>query len=251
MSSIAKPHLILLPGFMGQQEEFSHLNELLSGHVQMRTLELPQAVNTAQVFEEVIVTWFKNIRATLPRQFYLYGYSLGGRMAMAVAQYLIVTEPEALLGLFLESAHPGLQKPDDCYRRLQWDTAWAKAFGFEPMPAVLGRWFQQSVFQGMTEQQIDTLVAQRLNLNGRELATQIMQFSLGWQPDFRTVLADEALNVWYFTGEHDRKFTAVGKQLQGVSHHIAECASHNIHFQNPQWIADRIINVLKDVEQHP
>lgn len=246
MSDSLKSQLVFLPGFMGQANDFSEVIQHLAPHAECHVLELPQAVNTPQVFEEIVTTWFKTIRHTLPARFYLYGYSLGGRLAMAIAEYLRLEEPKALQGLFLESAHPGLQNASESFRRLQWDSAWAKAFGYEPLPVVLSRWYQQSVFHGLPAEDIHRLIAQRKKLNGKALATQIIQFSLGWQPDYRAVLADETLPVTYFSGERDQKFTTLGQQLQGVRHCVAEGLSHNIHFQSPAWIAEQIIHRLKE-----
>ncbi|WP_018277900.1 alpha/beta fold hydrolase [Teredinibacter turnerae] len=249
MSENIKPELVMFPGFMGHANDFTGVIEKLNGEVNCRVLTLPQAVNTAQLFEEIVLTWFKPLRATLPRQFYIYGYSMGGRLALPVIEYLLEQEPDAILGVFLESAHPGLLNPDDCYRRLLWDSGWAKAFGFEPLEVVLGRWYQQSVFKGLQASEIEELIAQRKRLNAKNLATQIIQFSLGWQPDYREMLASSGLQITYFSGEQDRKFTAIGQQLaalDGVEHLVADGISHTVHFQNPAWIAQHLLARLSE-----
>lgn len=113
------PTLVLLHGFLGTKADWLPLMPALSQHFHCICLDLPghgdnQAEGSTEAkldFDfcvENIVTRLDSLNPS-PDQFHLYGYSLGGRIALHLAK----AYPQRLLSLNLESCHPGLVDPQE------------------------------------------------------------------------------------------------------------------------------------------
>ncbi|NYY73455.1 2-succinyl-6-hydroxy-2,4-cyclohexadiene-1-carboxylate synthase [Escherichia coli] len=73
--------------------------------------------------------------------FWLVGYSLGGRVAMMAA----CRELAGLCGVVVEGGHHGLQNAEQRAERQRSDRQWAQRFRTEPLTAVFADWYQQPV----------------------------------------------------------------------------------------------------------
>ncbi len=73
--------------------------------------------------------------------FWLVGYSLGGRVAMMAACQGLA----GLCGVIVEGGHPGLQNAEQRAERQRSDRQWAQRFCTEPLTAVFADWYQQPV----------------------------------------------------------------------------------------------------------
>ncbi|MGQ7189354.1 alpha/beta fold hydrolase, partial [Escherichia sp. HC-CC] len=71
--------------------------------------------------------------------FWLVGYSLGGRVAMMAACQGLA----GLCGVIVEGGHPGLQNAEQRAERQRSDRQWAQRFRTEPLTAVFADWYQQ------------------------------------------------------------------------------------------------------------
>ena len=97
--------------------------------------------------------------------FWLVGYSLGGRVAMMAACQGLA----GLCGVVVEGGHPGLQNAEQRTQRQRSDRQWAQRFRTEPLTAVFADWYQQPVFASLNDEQrrswlrcAATIMAQRL-----------------------------------------------------------------------------------------
>ncbi len=244
------PDLVMIPGFMGQASDFDELVKILSPAIRCHVIELvgltPEQDHS---FIDAVEFWLTSISANLPKTFYLYGYSQGGRLAMTIEDCLNRLSPQRVRALFLESAHPGLNCRHIRQQRLSSDAQWAKRFRKAKKEHALGvllrDWYAQAVFNNLNQQQIDALIGSKLRLDSEQLAMQLEIFGLGRQPDYSTVIARLPIPVYYFSGQLDKKFTDIGAALKGVDHCIAP-AGHNIHFEQPQWLASHIARLVQD-----
>ncbi len=180
--------------------------------------------------------------APLPRVL-VAGYSLGGRVALAMAHQ----HPSAVHGLFLESAHPGLvdgaerrvraRHDTDVARRLQ--EAGTKA----EFRAFLEAWYRQPVFQqnGQPPRDMEDRIAQKLapdaGPHAEPLAAALRAFSLSTQPDMWPVCARFGPRAWYVSGADDERYTRVGQRLAGrcpgLRHVNVPDAGHTVHRDQP------------------
>ncbi|MBX7243768.1 MAG: hypothetical protein K1X92_18655, partial [Bacteroidia bacterium] len=72
--------------------------------------------------------------------FWLIGYSLGGRIAMFNACQKI----QGLKGVIVEGGHLGVQDEEESNKWRVYDRRWAESFCTEPMDKVFTDWYQQN-----------------------------------------------------------------------------------------------------------
>ncbi len=234
--------LVLIHGFLGSGDDWQTVIPRLSQWYRCYTLNISGFLNMTQGSEEDA---FRQIsdkvhdllvgNRLIPVS--LLGYSLGGRIALAYANYY----PGTVERLFLEGANPGLQSEEEKKSRLASDRAWAQRFVNESLTEVLKDWYQQTVFSSLECEQRHALVRERSsNRNGQkgsDLAALLEQLSLGYQPDWSRVPGRLAAEVVYLVGEYDQKFLAIAGQLEkagNVHKAIVAGAGHNTHRDNPE-----------------
>ena len=166
------PWLVFLHGFSGDSREWQTVGAAFSAYPQLY-IDLPGHGGSREVrvsgFAEVSLRLEKTLAHYHVRDYWLIGYSLGGRIAMFFA-----SQPRrGLCGLVVEGGHPGLQ---DAYQRRQRacsDAAWAERFRREPLAQVFADWYQQPVFAGLSTAQREVLVALRSHNCGTSLAAML------------------------------------------------------------------------------
>jgi len=238
-----KPWLVFLHGFSGDRREW-RLPEMCLDDYPRLYLDLPGHGESAHV----AVSDFSHMSQLLNRtlisynilNYWLVGYSLGGRIAM----YHACQRPEGLQGLIVEGAHPGLRDDHERISRRASDAHWAARFRHEPLEAVFADWYQQPVFASLTEGQRQALVALRSRNHGATLAAMLQATSLAEQPDLRAALAESQVPFFYLYGERDDKFRAIARELPAIGHEIPH-AGHNAHRENPAAVAERLAQILR------
>ena len=238
-----KPWLVFLHGFSGDRREWQLPEACLDDYPRLY-LDLPGHGSSASI----TVNDFSDVSRLLNRtlisynilNYWLVGYSLGGRIAM----YHACQRPDGLQGLIVEGAHPGLRDDQERASRRASDAHWAARFRHEPLEAVFADWYQQPVFASLTAAQRQELVALRSRNNGTTLAAMLQATSLAEQPDLRAALAECVVPFFYLYGERDEKFRAIARELPALGHEIP-LAGHNAHRENPDAVAERLAQILR------
>ena len=167
---------------------------------------------------------------------HVVGYSLGGRIALTLAE----RHPQCIASLVLEGAHPGLTNPDERRARQHQDETWATRFRHEPLPQVVDAWYHQPLFAGLDETTRQHWIALRSQGDGAALAAVLSGCSLATQPDLRPVIARLAGPRHYVHGARDARFAALASSWQRAQpalqvHTLA--AGHNCHLEQPAAFA--------------
>ncbi|POZ16108.1 2-succinyl-6-hydroxy-2,4-cyclohexadiene-1-carboxylate synthase [Lelliottia aquatilis] len=237
------PWLVFLHGFSGDNREWQNVGKKLPDYPQLY-LDLPGHGGS----QDIAVTGFNNVSQLLSKtllsynilEYWLVGYSLGGRVAMFHAYQ----QPEGLAGLIVEGGHPGLRDATEREARADSDTRWAMRFRDEPLASVFKDWYQQPVFASLTDAQCDELVALRSQNNGATLAAMLQATTLAAQPDLRAALSACAAPFHYLYGERDHKFAALAAELH-AERHVIPNAGHNAHRDNPAAVAACLAQILR------
>lgn len=237
-----RPWLIWLHGFLGCLEEwqpvaagmtdYSHLFIDLPGHGKSSALQARHFQQVNDLLADTLISY--NIL-----NYWLVGYSLGGRIAMHFA----CQKPAGLQGLIVEGSHPGLPHPEERQARFVADCCWAQRLRQAPLAEVLKEWYRQPVFASLDEPQRAALITLRSRNDQHALAAMLEATSLGRQPNLRAPLAQLCLPFHYLYGEKDKKFAALAAELTATRHPIA-AAGHNAHRENPQAAARCITAIL-------
>lgn len=239
------PWLVWLHGFLGAASDWQGVGEALP-HRQLR-IDLPGHGGSTSVMTSGFAHTHCLLQRTLQHNnvdnYWLVGYSLGGRLAM----YHACRPTPGLRGLIIEGGHPGLLNKQERRARRLADARWATRFRREPLRTVLDDWYQQPVFATMTPAQRAALISVRLHNQPPALAAMLTATSLGRQPVLHAVLAARQVPFHCLVGEKDARFQALAT-LANACYHILPNAGHNAHRDNPRAFNDCLQSLLLNEE---
>lgn len=238
------PCVVWLHGFLGSQQEWAPFYDSFAQWPQL-AVDLPGHGGSAEISAEGFAAVDDLLRKTLVSynilNYWLVGYSLGGRVAM---YHACQAENTGLRGLIVEGGNPGLADPEARKARLASDQLWAQRFRERPVAEVLEAWYLQPVFRSLTDVQRAALVELRSHNNPATLADMLESTSLGAQPDLHTPLHELHVPFHYICGERDEKFRAAAAGL-GLSPHLIPAAGHNAHRENPAAFRACLLTLLR------
>jgi len=233
-------NLVLIPGFLGQSSDFDNVIDYLPKNINSHVFTPFANELEVECFEDAVKQWSENCKFEYGAPTVVLGYSLGGRIAMALAQHWLAIAPDNIKGLIIESAHPGLKSYSEKQSRIQHDLIWSERFASESVAVVLKDWYRQSVFSSLSMAQVEELVQYKAHMDGAQMAQQLKNYSLGRQTDYRDFLENISVPVLYISGGQDQKYNALGHSLKNIEHKEASACGHNVHFEAPQWFAKTI-----------
>lgn len=243
------PYLVMLHGFMGSGENFEHLiPELKSfcnpvtidllGHGKSEGAELHYRFST----KEQVADLTKLIREQLAIPVYLYGYSMGGRLAMQLALH----RPDLYKGLILESSTFGIESENERQARQALDAKRSDDLAGN-FSGFLVQWNEMPLFKSSTaESELLYKVRQiQENQNPFWLANCLQGFGTGTMPCVRDRLGEFRVPVHLIAGEKDSKFVHINrtmeKEIADAKLHAIKDAGHRVHLDKP----GALVSVIK------
>ena len=249
------PTLVCLHGFTGTLHTFDFLANQLPG-VNILALDL---IGHGQTSVHVLTVHYtmsqvvKDVRAFLEKlgltECFLFGYSMGGRVALAFA----TTFPKMVLGLILESSTAGIKEAVLRANRRKQDQKWIHLLREEGLKAFVLQWQEVPLFasQKALPQTVQLRVYQeRMSQNRWGLANSLAHMGTGAQQNYWSQLAKMEMPLLYLAGEFDAKFCQIGQEMVHLWQNQAQLevisgAGHCIHLENPKAVVD---NIKKFVE---
>lgn len=233
------PTLVLLHGFMGSGKVFDHLlpdlkiycNPVtvdLLGHGRSEGAELHYRFST----KEQVSDLSKLISEQLQLPLFLYGYSMGGRLALQLAKH----RPDLFKGLILESATFGLEGETERQARQALDARRADAIvgNFE---GFLTDWQKMPMFRSdkIDPELMTSMMQIQKDQNPFWLSNSLLGFGTGTMPCVKKELKDIRIPVKLLAGKNDSKFLHINnqmeKELPSAELGIVEDAGHRIHLE--------------------
>ena len=247
-----KPVILLLHGFMGSSNDFLEIISQLSKKFCCLTVDLTGHGKT-RVFGGEEYYNMPNIAIALIsllddlkiEKCYLFGYSMGGRLAL----YLAINFPTRFEEIILESASPGLKSKVERSLRYQSDLKLANKLENSNYEEFLSNWYSQPLFESLRQHDnFEKVKQRRLENNRLELAKSLRNLGIGNQPSLWGKLSNHQIPTLLMVGEYDDKFQAINTEMaelcQVAKVKIIPESGHNIHWENPsEWI-ESIINFL-------
>lgn len=168
------------------------------------------------------------------------GYSMGGRLCLHTA----LARPELVRGLVLIGATAGIDDPGARAGRAAEDEERAQHLERDGVEAFLRAWMAQPLFAGLAEE-ARCLDARREN-TAAGLASSLRLAGTGRQEPVWDRLTALTMPVLVVAGEHDRRFTDLGRRLVSSIGAHAELAliadaGHAAHLERP----DAFLAVLR------
>jgi len=150
--------------------------------------------------------------------FHLYGYSMGGRVALRLAS----DYPEKIVSLTLESTHPGLTSEGDRLDRVTHDNEVAKQLTSMPFTEFLEEWYSNPMWGDIKRwPRYQDMLMSRIHAHSpKNLAEVLLRLSLGKQEDFRKFLLDVSFPVQLISGGKDKKYRDIAIKLSALNNSI-------------------------------
>jgi 2-succinyl-6-hydroxy-2,4-cyclohexadiene-1-carboxylate synthase len=230
--------VVLLHGFSGtgrawdgvaavlQREGYLPLAPDLPGHGTASDCERPITFSACA----------RHVLADAPERFAMYGYSLGGRVALHVA----LSAPERVSRLVLVSTSAGIDDPGERAARSKVDHQLADELESMPFEDFIERWRTQPLF-AEDPPEVGRLAREDQRRNRPDaLAAVLRGVGTGEMQPLWARLAQLRMPVTIVTGEHDGKFRALGERMIRLlpdARSIVVAGGHNLPLENPSALA--------------
>lgn len=170
----------------------------------------------------------------------LLGYSMGGRLALHYAH----RSPEALHGLVLESASPGLEHAEEREARVASDRALARRVRDIGIERFSEEWGAKPIFrsqESVAEDVRAAVAAQRLRSDPEGLARALEGLGTGALPSLWDSLGEIRVRTLLISGALDLKFTtiaeAMSERMPNASVLPVPNVGHRVHLEAPDvWL---------------
>lgn len=239
--------VVFLHGFMGSGADWLPVASLLDdarcllvdlpGHGRSSPLKQPDAFHAT----------VDHLLDVLPPTFTLAGYSLGARLALAIA----VRAPERVSGLLIESGTAGLAVRREASARARLDAERAVALRTTPYQFVF-HWSGQPLLAsgrgaaGAPDVE-DRRIAHLRSRGPHGWAWAVEHLSVGRQPNLWPLLGNVSSSTTVLTGADDARYTQLGARLvhrlPDARQVIATGTGHNVHLERPA-IAAEVLRAL-------
>ncbi len=167
---------------------------------------------------------------------HLLGYSMGGRVALAVA----VHHPDRIASAVLIGASAGLDDPEARAERRRADEVLARSIEAQGVETFVEHWTALPLFASQARlpaRVLEAARAQRLRNRAIGLAGSLRGLGSGAQPPLHAALQHCPVPLLFLTGEDDAKFDAIARDLAARAAHgthtVIERAGHAAQFENP------------------
>lgn len=236
-SGSAPPPHVYLHGFLGspalwegtaKQTHLPCYHEYLPGHGP-EPWTLPDAD-----FWTVIDALCKRI--PFPR-FALFGYSLGARLALALA----LRHPDRVSSLVLVGVDPGIASQEDRSARQAWEDSLSEQLTTRGLAAFVTQWEALPLFDSqkrLPESIRSRQRAERLHHKESAIAWSLRTLGTGRMPDLWPLIPSLRVPTQVISGALDAKCTEIGKRLCSLSpffmQHIIPDSGHNPVLETPE-----------------
>lgn len=242
-SDSARVPTVYLHGFLGAPSTFTELAarrggpysaEYLPGHGPTPWL-LPQADFDAVI--DAMATALPFARCEL------VGYSLGARLALALA----TRHPSRITRLTLIGVDPGLRSDEERAARIAWEDGLVHKLGEATLASFVDAWESLPIFatqRALDSQRLQIQRAARTDHVAAAIAWALHTLGTGRMPSFWSQLATLPMPVHVLTGALDAKFTAIGSEMIKVApqvrHTVVQNAGHNLLLEAPDAVFDAL-----------
>ena len=251
--------LLVLHGFTGCAEAMDPVVEPLSRHWRVLAPDLlghgeseaPRDIEPYSM-QRCCAQLAALLDAAGARPAHVFGYSMGGRVALALA----VQRPDCVRSLALLGASAGLAEPAERRARRRADAELAAVIERDGVASFARRWAELPLFASqqhtLSETQRAALQRQRLRNRARGLAGSLRGLGTGSQPPLHPSLGALDLPVWLGHGALDAKFAAIAADLASRIPEAERCAlpaaGHAAHLENPAALARELVRFFSRAE---
>ena len=239
----ANPPCFFLHGFLGIKEDWLPMWHYFSQSYFCLACDLPAHAGSADISYDFFSSLSQEITRLFSVPLRLIGYSMGGRIALQLAQM----HPSLYSHLILLSAHPGITDEREKTARLAKDQEWIAKLNTLDMATFLHHWYDQPLFASL-HQKPDLLKSMRKRSSSHDpgrLSRLMQQLTIAKS----TPVTSFHPRTLFLYGEENVYYSKLYAQLPNCVF-IEKMASsgHSVHLENPHQCAKII---LKWLEENP
>lgn len=242
------PTVVFLHGFLGSGDVFLPLLRHLGNQINPILIDLPghgftiypndpKRYQLPQQLHDLHAV----IESCTDGPYVLYGYSMGGRLALRYA----LSFQNGLKGLVLESTSPGIQGLGSSRERVTLDAQRAAEI-LDNYPAFLSQWNSLPMFAGGKPDTSD--LERYLTIQARQdptsIANSLIGFGAGLMPDVRARLKHLQIPVLLIAGGYDPVYVRSAGMMESLipvsKKVVISTAAHRVHLDAPQTISDHL-----------
>jgi 2-succinyl-6-hydroxy-2,4-cyclohexadiene-1-carboxylate synthase len=233
------PTLVLLHGFTHTGASWGTATAALGERYKALAPDIRGHGDASERQPVTLAAVVSDVQALAPGagRFTLAGYSMGGRIALHVA----LASPDAVDGLTLIGASPGLADPAEREARRIADERLAAEIEQSSIEEVARRWAATPVLAGQPPEVQAAAHADRLRSTSAGLARALRGLGTGALPPLWDRLGELAMPVTLLVGERDAKFRAVANEMAARLPRarvvIVSGAGHSVHLEEPERVA--------------
>ncbi|MGP7819695.1 2-succinyl-6-hydroxy-2,4-cyclohexadiene-1-carboxylate synthase [Niallia sp. 01092] len=250
--------LLLLHGFTGDSRTWHPFIPMWEKNFQLIMIDIIGHGKTDAPLEESkydILTAAKHLHEILQvlqiNNISLLGYSMGGRLALT----FVLTYPNFVKKLILESASPGLKTEEQRRERRIQDNKLGKYILEAGMERFVGKWENIPLFssqKNLNKEQHDKIRQQRLQNNALGLNLSLIGMGTGSQPSWWDHLQEIKSETLLLTGEYDKKFCLIAEEMatrnNKINWKMIKEAGHAIHVEKPKIFGTIVDGFLANQE---
>jgi len=255
------PAIVFLHGFLGSGSDWLPFARELSRKYRCILVDLPGHGEAA--FPETLIPnhyWegyfihtvdalARELQSILTSPAFLVGYSMGGRIGLALA----LRHPELFLKAVIISSSPGLQTEEERALRRKSDEGIARKIE-KNFDAFIAFWYSQPLFSTLKSHPLFKEVeANRKQGSPRNLAMALRLLGTGSQPPLHHELAANHPPMLFMTGEKDLKFVEIARQMVTLSSYssleIFPGCGHTLHTEQQKRFLDRLKDFFNTQEE--
>ena len=238
----ALPKILFLHGFLGSGSDWLPFARKLEGRFCSILVDLPghgEAAIPADgeaegFFMRAVEALAGEIRRLSAEPCVLVGYSMGGRIGLALA----LRHPELFSKAVIVSSSPGLRTEEERAARRKSDEGIARKIerNFE---GFIEFWYDQPLFATLKSHALFREVeAQRKQGSPQNLAQALRLLGTGNQPSFWDELPECRVPLLFCVGEKDTKYVEVGHRMAEICPdsrlELFEGRGHTLHIEEPE-----------------
>lgn len=244
------PYLLMLHGFMGDHRAFDHLIDGLTECCNPITIDLlgfgksskpdnPERYSESNQVRDICKI-FDKLELNQSHLF-LFGYSMGGRLALKIA----INSPSRFEGLLLESTNCGISDPDERKERRRIDAERARKIK-EDFDDFLSGWKELKIFDSPLAEN-ETLVRNYQQMQSEQSPSALAASLLGFGTGSMTPTCDDLqklkIPVLLIAGSGDEKYQRINRYMKKLLPNAIFTsikAGHRTHLDNPEGFIEKI-----------
>ncbi|MEI6652501.1 MAG: 2-succinyl-6-hydroxy-2,4-cyclohexadiene-1-carboxylate synthase [Chlorobiaceae bacterium] len=252
----ALPRIVFLHGFLGSGSDWLPVTRELQSDYCCMMIDLPghgsanllETIPPEDFFIQTVDALADLLRQSIETPCSLVGYSMGGRIALA----LLLRHPELFSKAVIISASPGIKTEKERFDRQEHDEKVARKIE-RSFDSFIEAWYEQPLFATLKSHPIFKEVESERKINDpQNLALALRLLGTGRQPSFWEELKNNKVPVSFFTGEKDERYVEIGHQMVKLTPEsdleIFPHCGHTLHLENRVLFLDRLKNFFNQQE---